>query len=227
MENQTEGKAPVFEDFAELPPVTGLGTVETVTDETGETETKTDSYAVEAQVETGENVTKSDTSEIFDPNIHAVDRSGNPVYTESGKLRRKSGRKSATNPATDETRLNSVKHTAKPAEPQAQKPVLSDKLRIAAADKTAEYMTGLVFMLGQSIDVEEFAPVVNEKTGENEPAMLKGAFSAYLMTRENPDLPPVAGLVLALGLYFGKRATAPRTGGKIKEFFRKLFKRGE
>lgn len=129
-------------------------------------------------------------SEVFDPMLHCVDASGNPVRTKSGKLRRKRGK--ANHTAIDTSQANQE----------------------LACKNAAIVTVKSIVLLGYAIGGEE-----EWKPEENEMIAMNMAWTDYYMSQGIMNLPPWLGIVIATGAYAAPRLSKPKTSSRLKEIF--------
>lgn len=133
---------------------------------------------------------------VFDPEQHAVDADGNPKLTAAKRFAKKRGRKGG-----GESQLK----TERPVDHRAD----SRAAGVGAAN--------LFIALGMMVS-PDFAPVIDQKQGINEKAMLESAFGDYFAAKEMGDLPPGLALTAALLFYVAPRLSAPTTRTRVSRF---------
>lgn len=139
----------------------------------------------------------------FDPNIHAIDGAGNPVKKKDGiHYARKRGRKTGSTVNTQSTNGQMV-----------------GTERIATR-KAAEAMAGLFVTSSMAIFGEEWKPKVDKDTNESE--ILISAFEEYFATTGAINVPPWAGLCIAIGFYSAPRLVMPKTRSRIAKISEKI-----
>lgn len=143
------------------------------------------------------------TPEIFNPEIHQTDASGNPVYTQAGGFAKKRGRKPGQRNRPDSS-----------YNPGAGV-IDTDNEKIQKAHACAVTVVGIMFMVGRAIGGEEFTPIVDANTGHNEPKMLTDAWTQYFMTSEVESIPPWLGVAVASLAFILPRTVMPQTAGKL------------
>lgn len=130
----------------------------------------------------------------FDANLHAVDEFGKPKYTKDGSYAKKRGRKAGA-------------HGAQPASDSILAPASEVGI---SADLAAAHTANLIFncaiMIGGE---EEWQPSKEEAQG------MKKAFKDYYDLKGVPNVPPLAGIILAVGMYALPRLNKPTTRDKI------------
>jgi hypothetical protein len=147
----------------------------------------------------------------FDPERHEVDGNGDPVMTRRGNWRRKPGRPSRDGqPPKPAVNIPAVEEI--PPEQQAKLKSLATR-QTCAVVAVSSIETITVGIFGQ-----EWALNKNEKTGIDEKEYLTGAFSEYLETKGDIDLPPGLTLVLALGIVYGPKLTQEKSLTKLQRF---------
>lgn len=153
---------------------------------------------------------------IFDADIHAVNKDGEPSVTPTGKFRKKRGSVVATKSAAEKT--------------------MQDELAARAAGYLAADL-----VVGTSIALlgDEWIPI--GETGEQEPikydehSMLRKAFGDYFVAKNISDFPPGIALSIALSSYAGARlAGGKETKSRLSKAwawtsdkFKNLFKKGK
>jgi len=147
----------------------------------------------------------------FDPEIHAVDKRGQPIKTAAGAFRKKSGRKSGANVAQPKAPSQLGNINAKVADTMQQKVDASTLIAAKAA-------ANLTFQLGLMLGGEEWQPTIDHTTGHNEPLMLETAYKDYFISEGITDFPPGVALVMALGVYAGPRFLMPTTKTRLQKF---------
>lgn len=148
-------------------------------------------------------------SEIFDPEIHAVDEAGNPKKNQDGSYAKKRGRKKgSTNTATNVSAI--------PVENQPNPAVL----------QMAIMATNCTILLGMAIGGDEWIPKREPSIGLDERGLLHKGWSDYLATTDMQAIPSWMGLAIALSAYSLPRVMLPKTKsriailwGKMKGFF--------
>lgn len=137
----------------------------------------------------------------FNPSIHEVDASGKPRLNKAGFIaKRRGGGSKDKNP-----NLSKVNTKAKDA-PAAAVPENLEPL----IKQNAQISTHLFLTLTKMVGGEEFAPVVDSKTGENEPAAIEESFATYYRIKGIIDIPPGVALALGLSFFVVKRWNAPK-----------------
>ena len=84
-----------------------------------------------------------------------------------------------------------------------------------------ESAANLTFTLGMMIS-DEYAPIVDEATGQNEPLVMTKAYADYFASKGWNDIPPGAALLLTLGNYYGSRLARPKTQKRIGSVWSKM-----
>ena len=151
----------------------------------------------------------------FDPAIHAAGPDGKGILTVRGTWSVKRGRKASTGNVAN----------AQPSSTLAtpNKPVDAKKAADDAASRNAGIAAAGMFIVAmRAVGGEEFTPVVDEKTGHNEPAMLQGAFADYFAATGKKDIPPGAALSFAILAYIAPRLFMPQTKARLSTFKSKI-----
>lgn len=137
---------------------------------------------------------------VFDPAIHSA-KDGKPTLTKRGNFRKKKGVSPSQSPNTE-------------LDPQ-----------ILAAQQAGKVSAELVFTLGQTVFGREWAPKVQPSHGVDEPRMLTDAFAQYYLATGVREIPPWAGLAIALSAYSIPRLRGEETLtrlARIKQWLKSL-----
>ena len=156
---------------------------------------------VESEIQTaekqlGENIQSDSDGIVFDPEIHATDKDGNPSVTKTGKYRKKKGVSSI---ATKERKVEDVVNTQ------------AGTLQAAGA-ATAVFVNTGVAVFGDEWYPEDIPNFGSERD------MLNKAFYDYMESKNISDFPAGVALSIALVNYAGKRFTKPKTRNRLAEF---------
>lgn len=128
--------------------------------------------------------------DLFDSEIHATDDRGNPVINQNGTWRKKRGRK----------------------------PGQKIYARSEPGAKEAGYATAqTIFMLCVSIGGDEWRPIVDAKSGRNEPQQIADAWTAYYEQAGIRNVPPWVGLAIAMTAYAAPRLHGEQTQWRVKK----------
>jgi hypothetical protein len=142
---------------------------------------------------------------IFDPELHATTKSGDPSITSTGKFRKKTG--AAINKPQKMTAT-----AAKTVQDERAKAVTCMGSAKTTVNTIGTFASGL---MSPSWDITE----------KEEKDRMENAFYKYYMTFEKePDLPPVLGLVFVMGLYALPRVMKPdlKTETKLQKLSAKV-----
>lgn len=150
---------------------------------------------------------------VFDSSIHSVDANNNPVMRKDGiHYARKRGRKTGTVATIPTTQVGT-----------------SERVAIR---KAAETMAGLFITTTMGVFGEEWKPKTDPSKGTDEGELLTSAFEEYFATSGTINIPPWAGLCVALGFYSAQRLVMPKTkkrlgdiAGKISQWFGGFFRK--
>lgn len=154
----------------------------------------------------------------FDPSVHVTGPDGNGVMTVRGTWAQKRGRKAGnsapvTNPGT--VRNSTLGGPAAPPSPQAlhaqqlaQQEAQSRAAGVAAAE--------MLFVAGQAIGGDEWAPMLNKSIGMDERSMMHGAFGEYFVKSGTKDIPPGAALTFCIMAYIAPRFAMPKTQSRYQ-----------
>lgn len=133
------------------------------------------------------------------PDIYKRDSQGRMLKNKDGSPKKKAGRR---------PKESTVYTPPDPIEEQS-------KLEAEMVQQIAgESAANLTFTLGMLIS-DDYAPIVDQATGQNEPLVMTKAYADYFKSRGWNDIPPGAALVLTLGNYFGSRLTRPKTQARL------------
>lgn len=130
---------------------------------------------------------------IFDAAIHAVDASGNPIHNQDGSYRKRKGPRKGNS--------------------QSVSPVAVNTAAKEAGAATAQ----MIFVLGSIIGGAEWAPVVDDKIGLNEPKQMADAWEAYYIATDTTQLPPWLGVAVVMACYAGPRLWMPQTKARLEK----------
>jgi hypothetical protein len=146
--------------------------------------------------ESSSSVSDSPKYEQFNPNIHAVDATGNPIKTKSGQFAKKRGRKAGQ-------QANNPNPSSSQAEPQSNPQVNYAGL--------ASLATSMVFGMLSSTLGDHWQP----KPEEN--AAITECTAKYMESLGMTDIPPGILLICVVGLYALPRALHPDTKKRLQE----------
>ena len=143
----------------------------------------------------------------FDAKVHVVDAAGNPSLTASGKLKKRPGQKKGATPAQPKqpSTIGGVASTSTLSPAQKQQ-----------AAVTGNVSASLLITCSMMIGGQEFAPVIDAKTGIDEKAALSTAFTDYYIATNRTDLPPNVALILTIGMYVLPRFTHQTVRERVK-----------
>jgi hypothetical protein len=87
-----------------------------------------------------------------------------------------------------------------------------------------------VFVMGKIVGGDDFTPIVDPESGENEPKMMTDAFYSYFQAKGVKDIPPGAALCMVISTYALRRFTRPSPQlktrwGRIKDYVSGFFKK--
>lgn len=148
----------------------------------------------------------------YDAAIHATGSDGKGVKTQGGKWRKKRGAKGVT----------STLAGGRATQPAVAKSVETDEEKRAKAAVVGAAGANAIFLLGQALGGEEWAPLSINKTGEikleeyDERAMMERAITDYCVATGKTDFPPGLGLGVALTAYMMPRFRMPKTQSKVQ-----------
>jgi hypothetical protein len=138
----------------------------------------------------------------FDASIHESDANGQPRLNKAGYIAKRRGGASKAGANPSQSKVNTKPKDKKvDAVPENLEPQIQ---------ATAQMSTAIFTTLATMIGGEEFKPVVDKATGENEPEMLTMVFANYYRDKGIIDIPPGVALTLGLGFYVAKRWNAPK-----------------
>lgn len=132
---------------------------------------------------------------VFDPNIHAVDKDGKVVVTKTGKFRKR--------------------HRSKIEEPSPQ------IRQVQSANELGQATANLIFAASITVFGEVMTPLKNDDV--DEPLEMKSAFAAYYQATGKTDLPPGIALLVTIGGYYARRVNHPTFRSRVKSVFGKVF----
>jgi hypothetical protein len=101
--------------------------------------------------------------------------------------------------------------------------LLTDKQDNKATPK-ANYLAlggiaaSMTFTIGTIIGGDEWRPITDKSTGEDEKQMLSTAYGDYFEHVGIEDIPPGAALAMALISYASRRVTMPKTQSRYNKF---------
>lgn len=140
-----------------------------------------------ANLNKGGEVIKDVDGNVFNPDMHASDKAGNPSYTQTGRFKKKPGRK--VNAPEKAGAVNNA-------------PAVGSFEAACAA-------TGIFVQTGVALFGDEWQP--EELPHANEEAIMCGAFTKYFEAKGVSDIPPGAALAIALVSYSARRFSKPKT----------------
>lgn len=138
-----------------------------------------------------------DHGNAFDPSVHATGADGKGVLLKSGHWRKKRG-------AAKSAGRNGV--------------VMPGMAPGDISTKVGGQMADSVFMMGILIGGDEWAPIVDEKTGVNERLQMREAFIAYCHENNVQEFPPGVALAMAMAAYVMPRFAMPKTRTRFSRF---------
>jgi hypothetical protein len=136
---------------------------------------------------------------LFEPSKHAVDASGKPILTPTGKFKKLPAAKQALNMPSG------------PAQPS-----IEDVKEAQSRRACAEVATALFIQVGVALFGDEWQPVKTQE--EDERGNLVIVTDEYLKTLGVINVPPWAVVVLAYSMYGIKRFQKPVTKSRIEKF---------
>lgn len=142
-----------------------------------------------------------DLGRTFNSSIHESMPDGKPKMNKAGFIAKRRGG------AAKAGGVNASKVNTKAKDAPAA--AVPENLE-ASIQQTAAVSTALFLTMAQMAGGEEFAPVVDSKTGENEPAAIESAFANYYRIKGIIDIPPGIALAVGLSFYVIKRWNAPK-----------------
>lgn len=149
----------------------------------------------------------------YDPAIHATGADGKGVKTQAGKWRKKRGAKG----------VSSSLAGGRAAQSQTAKSVETDEEKRAKAAVVGAAGANAVFMLGQALGGQEWAPLSVNKEGAvkleeyDERTMMERAITDYCLATGKTDFPPSLGLCVAFGAYMLPRFRMPETQSRMQK----------
>lgn len=156
----------------------------------------------------------------FDPKIHEVDKAtGEPRLSANGLLCVKRGQaKINTGGRISATAGNASFTAPKPKAANAAQAPQPTAAEIEAKIKaTAQVTAECVFTLGQLVGGEEWKPQLDKASGTDERAIMVGAWAEYYRAHGITQIPPWAGLAMALGGYAVPRFFMPKTKSRMQK----------
>lgn len=142
----------------------------------------------------------------FDPSLHVTDASGNPTFTKTGKLRKK---------------------TRKKGEPNGHVTTLDgpgpEEKKFHNAANAAHITTKMIEQCGCFFG-PEFKYFKDKDTQVDEEAFMFEAWNTYYKAKDVPDIPPGILVAFALTTYVGSRLTVQSTRSKFGAVFGKIWK---
>lgn len=148
----------------------------------------------------------------YDSAIHATGADGKGVKTQGGKWRKKRGAKG----------VSSTLAGGRANQSATSKSVETDEEKRAKAVVVGAAGANAVFLLGQAIGGEEWAPLSVNKAGEvkledyDERAMMERAITDYCVATGKTDFPPSIGLGIAITAYMLPRFRMPKTQSRMQ-----------
>lgn len=131
----------------------------------------------------------------FDASKHAVNSEKKPLITKLGRYRKISKNK---NIPTNTNRSTVGLLTDK-------QPPTANYAAIGSVAAT------LTFTVGTVIGGDEWQPIIDKSTGDNERELLSTAYGEYFASTGLVDIPPGAALAVALLSYASRRFSMPKT----------------
>lgn len=165
---------------------------------------------VVSQVQSSPDSQKS--GDIFNPEIHAVGKDGQPKLTKTGKFRRKRVVSVVGMP------LKSGGVNQKPV------PIVNGSLGSGEGQRkmAAKVATDATFSLGMLLGGAAAKPLVDAKIGIDEHQQLFFAWDNYLMAKNINDIPPGVALAIGLSGYGMRVMMLDATQQKTKSFWGKV-----
>ena len=140
-----------------------------------------------------------DVGRKFDPLLHETTPDGKPRLNKAGYIAKRRGGGPKGGPTA--SKINKTKLNDAASAPQNLEPVIQ---------ANAQMFTGVFLTFATLLGGEEFKPVVDAKTGENEPQFLQDTFANYFRIKGVVDIPPGLALTMGLGFYVAKRWNGPK-----------------
>lgn len=131
---------------------------------------------------------------VFDPDLHATDKAGNPSKTKTGKFRKKKGVSSVA--AKDAKKIDEAIKDAN------------------AVRMTANAASAMLIQSGCMFFGDEWLP---QTQPHDEKAMLDNAFHDYFQAKEIKDFPAGVALSIAIFAYAAPRFTQPKTRSRFEQ----------
>lgn len=154
-----------------------------------------------------------DLGRAFDAAIHAVGSDGKQLLNKYGFIaKRRGGGSKGAKPTQSK-----IDTQGKVGPNGTVPPNAAD--REAAIHQTADVAATLFLTMAQMVGGDEFAPVVDAKTGENEPLFIKDAFKNYFRHAGIVDIPPGVGLAIGLSFFVVKRWNQPKFTERRRGWF--------
>ena len=153
---------------------------------------------------------------LFDPSFHAVGPDGKPALNKAGDFARKRGRKAGQSTSgsvsQDAGKLNGVHNPGTPSGP-------APGMMTADPNALGLVAAALTINLGVAFGGEDFMPIIDAKSGVNEPEFLRNIYRDYFIATGRKDLPPGLALAVGIGSYVGPRFTKPRVKARVWSAF--------
>lgn len=150
---------------------------------------------------------KDNKGRSFDPLLHEND-GGKPRLSSTGNLRCWRGGAGKGQRAAN-SRLGGIPPAGSAGPAPAPGPDIEAKIQ-----STAAVVSQMIFVIGQSVGGEEWAPKTTN--GMDERAMMHGAWAEYFRAQGIVEIPPWAGLALVMGSYVGPRLFMPKTRTRVQ-----------
>lgn len=181
-----------------------MPSIENVTDELIKGQPAPQEHAIAAEGPSDQSTEDGDRSgpmdregRAFDPTIHATGKDGSPVLNKDGSIRVKAGRGSPR--ARSQLNVADEKPNA-----------------VNVSTRTGEQIADSIFILGQLIGGEEWAPVKNVEYGIDERATMREAWQKYADEKQWPEPPALLLVIMVSASYAIPRFYQPKTKARLK-----------
>lgn len=154
-----------------------------------------------------------DLGRTFDPALHVAGADGKPTLNRQGFLAKRRGGASKSKTAS-----KSKVDTKHKAAGDGSVPPNPENIE-ANIQQTAQVASALFLTCAQMVGGEEFAPIVDNKTGENEPQVIRESFANYFRSAGIIDIPPGVALAIGLSFYVVKRWNQPKFTERRQNWF--------
>jgi hypothetical protein len=150
---------------------------------------------------------------LFDPATHVTGADGKGTLTVRGTWAQKRGRKAGNAaPVTNAGVVRNSTLGGPAAAPTPQALQLAQQQQNEAQSRAAGVAAAeMLFVAGQAIGGEEWAPMLNKAMGLDERTMMHGAFGEYFVKSGTKDIPPGAALTFCIIAYIAPRFAMPKT----------------